>query len=39
MDEVQGVVLQLRALFSDLRRFDNILFRKKRNAWWVDGMR
>jgi hypothetical protein len=29
MDEVQAAALQLRVLFSDLRRFDNILFRKK----------
>jgi hypothetical protein len=39
MDEVQAAALQLRVLFSDLRQFDNILFRKKWNVWWVDGMR
>ncbi len=32
MDEVQAAVLQLRVLFSDLRWFDNIFFRKKWNA-------
>jgi hypothetical protein len=39
VDEAQAAALQLRALFSDLRRFDNYFFlRKKWNAW-VDGMR
>ena len=28
VDEVQAVALQLRALFWDLRQFDNIFFRK-----------
>jgi len=37
VDEAQAAALQLRALFSDLRRFENIL-KRKWNAW-VDGMR
>ena len=28
VDEAQAAALQLRALFSDLRQFDNIFFRK-----------
>jgi len=32
VDKVQAVALQLRVLFSDLRWFDNIFFRKKWNA-------